>query len=198
MPVTRRVLNFSMVVFSCLILAACNTSNFGDGLSGKTPSQEVGNIQTPSQTSENALVEGQREPPPGQLGDNNQQFASLPSGPGITFLPVTGAPPSSVATLSRSLTNAANNNGINLIPSNINGATYRMKGYFSALDDGKGTLLVYVWDVLDERGSRLHRISGQQHTNRKSTDPWMAVSVGEIDRVAGDTMAQLRLWLAKR
>ncbi|PCI05749.1 MAG: hypothetical protein COB78_03945 [Hyphomicrobiales bacterium] len=187
-----------MVLFSCLILAACNTSNFGDGLSGKTPSQEVGNIQTSSQISENALVEGQSEPPPGQLASNIQQFASLPSGPGITFLPVTGAPQRSVTALSTSLSNAANSNGINLIPSNASGAAYRIKGYFSALDDGKGTLLVYVWDVLDPSGSRLHRISGQQHTNRKSADPWSAVSNNEIDRVASDTMAQLRLWLAKR
>lgn len=204
MPVI--VLNFGIVLFSCLILAACNTSNFGDGLGSTAPSQNVGNVQTPpktsSQTVENALMGIDREPPPGQLTGNNQQFASLPSGlpsgPSITFLPVTGAPQRSVAVLSKSLASAAASNRINLIPSNLGGATYRMKGYFSALDDGKGTLLVYVWDVLDENGSRLHRISGQQHTNKKSRDPWSAVSTGEIDRVASDTMARLRLWLASR
>ncbi|MFK5978633.1 MAG: hypothetical protein QM488_07075 [Rhizobiaceae bacterium] len=198
MPVKRWILNFCTVLFCSLMLAACNTSNFGDGLGGKTPPQEVGNIQTPSQSSENALVDSQREPPPGELTGDNQQFASLPSGPGISFLPVTGAPQRSVSVLSKSLASAANSNGINLIPSNINGASYRIKGYFSALDDGKGTLLVYVWDVLDESGSRLHRISGQQHTSKKSSDPWSSVSNGEIDRVASDTMARLRLWLASR
>ncbi|MBL4727638.1 MAG: hypothetical protein JKY83_13435 [Rhizobiaceae bacterium] len=202
MPVIRRVLNFGTILFSCLMLVACNTSNFGDGLGGKTPSQNIGNVQNSSHTIENALMGTEPASPTGlsepNLIDNSQKIASLPSGPGITFLPVTGAPQRSVADLSTSLASAANSNGIRLIPSNIEGATYRMKGYFSALDDGKGTLLVYVWDVLDESGSRLHRISGQQHTNKKSSDPWASVSTNEIDRVASDTMARLRLWLASR
>lgn len=204
MPVKRVVQNFSAILFASLMLAACNTSNFGNGISSNTPSQNVGNAdQQQLQTSENALVDGNlREPPPGQLEQsptgNNQQLASLPSGPGITFLPVTGAPQRSVTTLSRSLKSAALNYDVNLIPSNASGANYRVKGYFSALDDGSGTLLVYVWDVLDARGSRLHRISGQQRTSSKSSNPWSSVSSTEIDRVAADTMARLRSWLANR
>jgi len=204
MPIKSFIINCAAVLFACLLLTACNTNNFAGGLGSGVPPQNVGtNIQNPDQTSETALVENLNDPSTGPLGPlpentTNTQFASLPSGPGIAFLPITGAPQHAVTGLSRSLKNAANSNGINMVPANSGIANYRVKGYFSALDDGSGTLLVYVWDVLDKGGSRLHRISGQQHTNKKSANPWTAVTNDEIDRVAIDTMTRLRSWLASR
>ena len=41
-------------------------------------------------------------------------------------------------------------------------ATHVLKGYFSAMTEGKETTVIYVWDVYDPAGNRLHRIQGQQ------------------------------------
>jgi hypothetical protein len=37
-----------------------------------------------------------------------------------------------------------------------------LRGYFSAMTEGKDTTVIYVWDVYDPAGTRLHRINGQQ------------------------------------
>jgi|GEM_PF-1531508 len=214
-PVVKLVCRGLVVLMGCIVLSACNTSNFDSGVRSGVPSQNVGsNSLAPQQVvgenqliEETALVESQDNLLNGTSTSNlrtpdiqnaNTQIASLPTGPGVSFLPVTGAPQGSVNSLSKSLQNAALNNKINLLTAGSSNAKYRVKGYFSALDDGTGTLLVYVWDVLDASGSRLHRISGQQHTSKKSVNPWAAISNSEIAQVANDTMSRLGSWLAKK
>ena len=75
------------------------------------------------------------------------------------------------------------------------GAQYQIKGYFSALSDTGGTTLVYVWDVLDRNGTRIHRISGQERTGASGGDPWNAIDDSLIDQVAQSTMSSLRTWM---
>ena len=48
----------------------------------------------------------------------------------------------------------------------------RLKGYFSAFNDGKQTTLIYVWDVLDPPDQRIHRIQGQESVPGRPHDPW--------------------------
>ena len=78
------------------------------------------------------------------------------------------------------------------------GAQYQLKGYFSALNDGSGTVLVYVWDVLDRNGVRIHRISGQERGGSSSGDPWAGIDTAMLERVASSTMASLRGWASGR
>jgi hypothetical protein len=76
------------------------------------------------------------------------------------------------------------------------GAQFQVKGYFSALEDGSGTLLVYVWDVLDTNNKRVYRINGQEQSSSKAADPWSAVTPDMLDRVAQTTISQLKSWLS--
>ena len=78
------------------------------------------------------------------------------------------------------------------------GARYQLRGYFSALNEGKSVTLVYVWDVLDTSGSRVHRIAGQETGGSSSTDPWNGVSSAMMQQVARNTMQSLRSWLERR
>jgi len=113
-------------------------------------------------------------------------------------LPVSNAPQSAVSSLSSSIRSAATQNQVKIVNSIQDGATYQVKGYFSALEDGAGTLLVYVWDVLDKNNKRVYRISGQERTNKKSADPWAAVNDQMISKVANNSLAQLKSWLSTR
>jgi hypothetical protein len=87
---------------------------------------------------------------------------------------------------------------LNLLSPTQPGAAYRVQGYFSALSDGSGTLLVYVWDVLDASGKRVHRINGQERSGSTNVDPWQSITDDELRRVADRTTVQLKSWVETR
>ena len=55
----------------------------------------------------------------------------------------------------------ARERGIGLVGSTDPATTHVLKGYFSAIPEAQDTTVIYVWDVLDPSGNRLHRIQGQ-------------------------------------
>ncbi len=182
-----------------LALPACTSSNLDAGLNEQVSSKPMNSLSPPGSVANAQQPNSQTASLLPEAGNPNAASqAAQPvnlAGP-VTFLPVTGAPQSTVGSLSGAIRKAAQDSSIGIVPSSEQ-AKYEVKGYFSALDDGNGTLLVYVWDVLDKSGKRVHRISGQERTSSKSADPWSAVSQKEIDRVANNTMGSLKSWLAR-
>lgn len=152
-------------------------------------------------------------PPPDWSGQNTAQQAPLsthgadPAQPSalqtspspasantIRFLPIIGAPVEAVTPLSRQLAVAARSGGLTIRPSGDNGTEHILKGYFSALSaDGKVTV-VYVWDVLDNAGGRLHRMQGQETLPAKGDDPWAAISPSLMQAVADKTISGYLAW----
>jgi len=55
--------------------------------------------------------------------------------------------------------------------------------------------VIYVWDVLDPAGNRLHRIQGQQGASGKG-EGWAAVPPATMQAIADQTVDQLMIWLA--
>jgi hypothetical protein len=56
---------------------------------------------------------------------------------------------------------------------------YILKGYLSAFSDGGKVTVVYVWDVLDSTGGRLHRIQGQESVPTAAPTPGPACRLGD-------------------
>ena len=50
----------------------------------------------------------------------------------------------------------------------------RAEGLFLGLTEGKQTTVIYVWDVYDPAGNRVHRISGQQKAASPGGEGWTA------------------------
>lgn len=201
-----KLLKTAFPVIALLVLTACNASSLSDGLRptqratsentvpldaqpGTRPSEPVGNA--------NALTAQPQGDVGAQAALQNQQPARVQLPP-VAFLPVSGAPQSTVTSLAGSMRSAAQRETLSIVPSTEQSARYRIKGYFSALKDGNGTLLVYVWDVLDRNDARVHRISGQERGGSSSGDPWTAITPEMIEKVADTTMTQLRSWMAER
>ncbi len=188
-----------------MVLSACNGGALSDGLrptANVASSNSIGGTPQPpvGVGSETALAADPQQVQQAQSAIASQdgiRTAALPRIPAVAFLPVTGAPQTAVTSLARSMRSAAQNNGVPVVVSLQNGARYQVKGYFSALNDGSGTLVVYVWDVLDANGARVHRISGQERGAKTTGDPWNAIGPEVIDRVAAATMTGLRNWLAQ-
>jgi hypothetical protein len=113
----------------------------------------------------------------------------------IRFLPIIGAPVAAVTPLSRELGNSARSNGLVIKGSNDQTAQHVLKGYLSAFADGKNVTVVYVWDVLDNAGGRLHRIQGQQAVPTRSKDAWSAVPPELMQQIGNATIAEYMKWL---
>ncbi|CVI61270.1 MULTISPECIES: hypothetical protein [Agrobacterium] len=126
-----------------------------------------------------------------------QQTTSLaPAGSGnsIRFLPIIGAPVQAVTPLSRQLGAEARAKGLTIRASNDNSAENILKGYFSAFADGGKVNIVYVWDILDANGVRLHRLQGQESVIAKGSDPWAAVTDRVMQDIAAKTLGEYTSW----
>lgn len=192
-----------LLMLAGLALAACNSGSLTEGLrigSRPEPPQAVGGGARQSAALPAPV---NQQPAPNfnntvNSGGATTQIASAGQLRPVAFLPVSNAPQSAVSNLARSIRSAAAANRLPVVASVSQGAAYQVKGYFSALEDGSGTLLVYVWDVLDSNNKRVYRINGQEQTSGKSADPWNSVTPQMLDRVAQTTVTQLRGWLASR
>jgi hypothetical protein len=114
----------------------------------------------------------------------------------IAFITVTGIPAEMRFTLEKSLKTYAATRNLTISISDDPTATYRVKGYLSAIGDKTSALLVYVWDVYDTSGRALHRISGQEVAAGSEADPWVGVSVKNIDDSARETIDKLADWVS--
>jgi len=152
--------------------------------------------QTPAQTVTEAQLQGTGSEVANAA--SQPQTAALDTSNALTFLPVEGAPQTAVTSLSKSIRTSAQQYGLTVLPATQTGAKYQVKGYFSALNDGSSTLLVYVWDVLDQSGKRVHRINGQERSGSSSSNPWLAIEDEELSRVADRTTARLKSWVDQK
>lgn len=112
----------------------------------------------------------------------------------IRFLPIIGAPVDAVTPLSRQLGSEARSHGLTIKAAADTSSQHILKGYFSAFKDGNKTTVVYVWDVLDGSGSRLHRIQGQESVASAGADLWSGVPAGTMQSIASKTIAQYLEW----
>jgi hypothetical protein len=113
----------------------------------------------------------------------------------IQFAPITGATSDAAAPLSQRLAERARERGIGLA-GNGGLPTHIVKGYFSEISEGGSTTVIYVWDVLDPGGNRLHRIQGQ--AKAKGAGGWATVSAQTMQAIADRTIDELAQWLASR
>jgi hypothetical protein len=118
----------------------------------------------------------------------------------LQIAPIVGATVEAATPLTERLAMRARERGITLVGSaGAQSATHMLKGYFSAVTEGPDTTVVYVWDIYDPAGNRLHRINGQQKApSVKGGEGWSAVSPATMQAVADATVDQLAAWLGNR
>ena len=129
-----------------------------------------------------------RAPP--NSGGARSPTRSTASGAQVQFLPLIGVPQAKAELLARALSNSARTSGVTIRPAASTKTDLRLKGYFSAFNDGEKTTLVYVWDVLDANDQRTHRIQGQETVPGKADDPWAVVDSKVLDAVAQKTLSE--------
>jgi len=173
-------------------------SNVSPASSGPPPEWN-GQGQPPGQAQQQQPTLGSQ---PQNLAPPAQQGASLPpdasSDNSIRFLPIIGAPVQAVTPLSRQLGAQARAAGLTIRPSTDNSTQHILKGYFSAFADGGKVTIVYVWDILDGSGARLHRMQGQANVPARGSDPWAAVPASTMEEIAAKTIQDYMSWRQSR
>ena len=194
------------------VQASANRNN--DQLSDKPVDQPLTNDRAPQNTLEaqaQALERGEENPALSKsenttLSANlykadsdakpaNNIYSTADTKGTIRFLPIIGAPVQAVTPLSKELGNSARANGLKIKPSSDQTAEHVLKGYLSAFSDGKNVTVVYVWDVLDNSGARLHRIQGQDSVPGKGSDAWASVPPELMQQIGNATIAEYMKWL---
>ena len=85
---------------------------------------------------------------------------------------------------------------VGVVPATDPAAVYTVRGYLSAVAEGPNAKLVYVWDVTDRQGTRLHRVTGQEIGGAyRNNDPWTGVGQANINEAARKTMESLAAWV---
>lgn len=115
----------------------------------------------------------------------------------IQFAPIVGSTVEAATPLTQELAKRARERGIGIAGSGGTGATHILKGYFSAMTEGGSTTVIYVWDVLDPAGNRLHRIQGQAKADGGG-DGWSAVPAATMQAIADRTIDEFAQWLSAR
>lgn len=149
------------------------------------PPPPVGGVTTQSQPAAQAS-----SPAP------TQTAALAPAKGTIRFLPIIGAPIQAVTPLSRQLGAEARAHGLAIKGSNDPAADHILKGYFSAFSEGGRVTIIYVWDILNQSGSRLHRIQGQEVVPSSATEAWAGVPASLMQQIATKTINEYTSWLA--
>lgn len=195
---SSRAFRAAAFLIGLIFLASCTSS----GQVNETLASNSNTTQTDQSNdpiSENALAASETATPAETVTNaqtqQGTQVAAFDTKNAMTFLPVQGAPQTKVTLLSKSLKRSAETQGLTVLPASQQGAAYKVKGYFSALNDGSGTLLIYIWDIMDSSGNRIHRINGQERTSTSKSDPWQAITDSELARVADATAQRLKSWV---
>ncbi|MDG4876098.1 hypothetical protein P9273_13415 [Mesorhizobium sp. WSM4935] len=114
----------------------------------------------------------------------------------LQVAPIVGASVDAAAPLTAELQTRAKQRGLTLVGSTDQTATHVLKGYFSTMSEGKDTTVIYVWDIYDPSGNRLHRINGQQKApSVGSGEGWPTVAPATMQAIADQTIDQFAAWL---
>ncbi|WP_274426556.1 hypothetical protein [Chelativorans sp. YIM 93263] len=132
----------------------------------------------------------------GTAGANTPATANLTADARIHFAPIIGAPENAVTPLSSRLQQTATRYGLTVVPQKESDS-YNLTGYFSAFTDGGNTSVIYVWDVQDTSGNRLHRIQGRENTPAGAAEGWSSVSAETMETIADQTLEELTTWLSQ-
>jgi hypothetical protein len=183
-----------------LIVSACTSSGIDSSdlqplrreqaASANVPPPPGSGVNDPGSRSSAAATQPAASPGPA---------AAVRTSAKVQFAPAVGAPTESVNPLAARLTARAAQRGIGLAAAGDATATHVIRGYFSAFTEQRETTVIYVWDVLDPAGARLHRIQGQQKVAAGAQgEGWNSVTPQTMEAIADRTIDDLATWLVSR
>jgi hypothetical protein len=129
----------------------------------------------------------------GQLG-----MAGQPRGATVAFDSIDGPPAGQFRQLVQNLNNESQTRRL-AVMSRENPSAYRVRGYLAAKVVNRQTTISWVWDVFDQDGRRVLRITGEETANSRTLgrhqNAWSAADDAMLHRIASSSMDQLAVFL---
>ena len=193
----RRSQVTTVSLLAALALAAC--TNAKDVLEPSAITPPANSAQTAPATPGTASATTSpttTAPAPGASTSARPAQTAVLAKTRLQVAPIVGAPVEAAGPLTAELQTRAKQRGLTLVGSTDQTATHVLKGYFSTMSEGKDTTVIYVWDVYDPSGNRLHRINGQQKApSASSGEGWPTVAPATMQAIADQTIDQFAAWL---
>ena len=173
----------TLIAFAALLaLSACNSTE---------ATLDPGAVSAQQQTV------GETPASPAPLASGRR--AGVGDGIRVHVAPIVGSTVEALTPLSRRISVRAREKGIVLNGSGQPTTQYTVKGYFSVLPEDRETTVIYVWDVIDIAGNRVHRIQGQVISpGAEAAAPWGNVPAATMEGIADTTMDELSSWFASQ
>lgn len=114
----------------------------------------------------------------------------------LQIAPVIGSPDNVSHDLQAQLATAVGRNGINVVTANNATGEYVVRGYIVAAREKTKSKISYIWDITDQSGKRVHRITGEEVVASTGKDPWSAVTPPVIEKIADKTSKEVASWLS--
>lgn len=170
------------ITLAALLLAGCNST------------ESALTVEKSTSPSEVAAAPGAAAP---AVPSSPAARAAALSATRLQFAPIIGAPVEKITPLSRRLTVRAQEKNLSIFPASEKSVTHILKGYFSLLNESGRITVLYVFDVIDPAGNRLHRISGQEVTRSTAANAsWESVPAALMEKIAERTMDEFAVWRA--
>jgi hypothetical protein len=171
----RRSAVTGIFLYAASTLAACTSTEQALDPSAITAPQQT---SSPANATTASIADSATTVP---ANPASGQVAAITSNARVQIAPIVGATVEAAGPLSERIAAKARERGIHLAGGNGT-ATLLLKGYFSAITEGKETTVIYVWDVLDPAKG----------------EGWASVSAPTMQGIADQTIDQLAAWLSAR
>lgn len=142
-----------------------------------------------------SLFSNSSEPQSLSIMGQPQQPAAT-QGAKIAVAPVIGAPDNVAKQLESKLSSTIEAQRIPVAKDPNAKADYTLRGYIVSAREKGRTKVSYIWDVTDQTGKRVNRITGEEVlSGTQSKDPWASVTPQVIDTISSKTAGSLAAWL---
>ena len=114
----------------------------------------------------------------------------------VTVAPIIGAPDGVAKQIQEEFSGAVERQRVSVSTAKDERVDYTLRGYIVAAKDKSGTKVSYIWDVTDQTGKRVNRITGEEVVSgHASKDPWAAITPTVAQSVAGKAASSFVAWL---
>jgi hypothetical protein len=114
----------------------------------------------------------------------------------LQIAPVIGSPDNVARDLQTQLASDIGREGLTVVTANNSTGEYVVRGYIVAAREKTKSKISYIWDVTDQSGKRVHRITGEEMVVGTGKDPWSAVTPAVIGKISGKTSKEIASWIA--
>jgi hypothetical protein len=115
----------------------------------------------------------------------------------VSFLPFSGVPTNTADTIYKAIRSHASDEGVKLALRLDEPATYRVKTYINAVGNSSSATYVFIVEIYDAGGARVHRFVGQEYGPAPSGDPWNGIDTDTMHHLGDRILQGVKAWLTR-